>query len=84
MTTMTGSYLHHQYEPAVLRIDAIAYWSDFHTLMMEWRFPEMAFFDHVSIRFEEEQVKIERWVNMNSQDRERPVLIIKNKIGEAS
>ena len=82
MTTMTGSYLHHQYEPAVLRIDAIAYWSDFHTLMMEWRFPEMAFFDHVSIRFEEEQVKIERWVNMNSQDRERPVLVIKNKIGE--
>lgn len=43
----------------------------------EWRFPEMAFFDHVSIRFEEEQVKIERWVNMNSQDRERPVLVIK-------
>ena len=84
MTTMTGSYLHHQYEPAVLRIDAIAYWSDFYTLMMEWRFPEMAFFDHVSIRFEEEQVKIERWVNMNSQDRERPVLVIKNKIGEAS
>lgn len=79
MTTMTGAYLHHQYEPAVLRIDAIAYWSDFNTLMMEWRFPEMAFFDHVSICFEEEQVKIKRWVNMNSQDRERPELIIKIK-----
>ena len=88
MTTMTGSYLHHQYEPAVLRIDAIAYWSDFHTLMMECRFPEMAFFDHVSIRFEEEQVKIERWGNVYSNlsndiyDGENIYNV--NKIGEAS
>lgn len=77
MTTMTGAYLHHQYEPATSRIAAIAYWSDANTLMMEWRFPEMAFFDHLSIQFEEEQVAIRRWVNMNSQDRERPVLVIR-------
>ena len=77
MTTMTGASLHHQYEQPVSRIAAIAYWSDEDTLMMEWRFPEMAFFDHLSIYFEEEQVKIDRWVNMNSQDRKRPTLVIR-------
>lgn len=79
-TTMTGAYLHHQYEQEVSRISAIAYWCDEKTLMMEWRFPEMAFFDHLRVRWEEDGVKADRWVNMNSQDRERPTLVLKETV----
>lgn len=75
ITTMTGAYLHHQYEPEESKISAIAYWSAKNVLMMEWRFPEMAFFDHVSITWEEDGIKINRWVNMNSQDLSQPELI---------
>lgn len=76
VTTMTGAYLHHQYELEHSRISAIAYWSNVNTLMMEWRFPEMAFFDHLSITWASEHLEIRRWVNMNSQDLKRPVLIL--------
>ncbi len=76
-TTMTGAYLHHQYEPDLSRISAIAYWSDESTLQMEWRFPEMAFCDQVSITWNGETVLVNRRVNMNSQDLERPTLILK-------
>lgn len=76
-TTITGAYLHHQYEPEVSKVSAIAYWSNRNTLMMEWRFPEMAFFDHVRVTWETDGVKVDRWVNMNSQDLERPTLILK-------
>lgn len=78
-TTMTGAYLHHQYEPERSRISAIAYWSGKNTLMMEWRFPEMAFFDHVRFVWEEDEIKVDRWVNMNSQDLRRPTLHLKIK-----
>ena len=74
-TTMTGAYLHHQYEQEITLISAEAYWCDENALMMEWRYPEMAFFDHVMITFEEDHVKVDRWVNMNSQDTSRPTLI---------
>ena len=76
-TTMTCSYLHHQYEQDISRISAIAYWNSANALMMEWRFPEMAFFDHVNILFDGEQVRMNRWVNMNSQARSCPTLILK-------
>lgn len=76
-TTMTGACLHHQYEPEVSRVSAIAYWSGRDTLMMEWRFPEMAFFDHLRVTWEKDAVKVDRWVNMNSQDLERPTLILR-------
>lgn len=75
-TTMTGAYLHHQYEPNELKISAMAYWLDEKTLMMEWRYPEMAFFDQVSIVWTENEIRIDRWVNMNSQDLCRPTLHI--------
>jgi hypothetical protein len=42
--------------------------------MMEWRYPEMAFFDHVCITWSEERILVKRWVNMNSQDTERPLI----------
>lgn len=78
-TTMTGAYLHHQYEPESSKICAIAFWTGEKTLMMEWRFPEMAFCDHVSLTWDGDKVKINRWVNMNSQDLERPALQLEVK-----
>lgn len=84
MTSMTGGYLHHQYEMDRIRISACAYWESEHTLMMEWRYPEMAFFDHVRIEWSMEKITMKRWVNMNSQDTERPLLeaVIKSDTAE--
>lgn len=76
-TTMTGAYLHHQYEQAVSKISAMAYWCEENTLMMEWRFPEMAFWDHVKVSWTKDGVTADRWVNMNSQDLSRPTLYLK-------
>lgn len=75
-TTMTGAYLHHQYEMGTAKISACAYWSDENTLTMAWRYPEMAFFDHLSVTWEKNCLRINRWVNMNSQDRCRPEFTI--------
>lgn len=74
ITSMTGGYLHHQYEMDRLQFSACAYWQDESSLMMEWRYPEMAFFDHVCISWREESITVKRWVNMNSQDAERPLI----------
>ena len=76
-TSMTGGYLHHQYEMDEMRIAACAYWKSENVLMMEWRYPEMAFFDHVSFEWKEDRVYMKRWVNMNSQALERPVVTAK-------
>lgn len=76
-SSMTGAYLHHQYEKDDLRVCANAFWSSKNTLTLEWRYPEMAFFDHLTISFEDSLVRINRWVNMNSQDRRRPELVLK-------
>ena len=76
-TSMTGGYLHHQYEMDEMKIAACAYWKSENVLMMEWRYPEMAFFDHVSFEWKEDRVYMKRWVNMNSQALERPVVTAK-------
>ena len=76
-TTMTGAYLHHQYEQKVSKISAIAYWTSPDVLTMEWRFPEMAFWDHVTLTWDGDEVKMDRWVNMNSQDVRRPTVVMK-------
>ncbi len=77
ITSMTGAYLHHQYEKDKLLVFANAYWAEKDLLVLEWRYPEMAFFDRVSIQFTDEQIGITRSVNMNSQDRVRQTLICK-------
>lgn len=51
VTSMTGRYLHHQYEFASMKISAQASWMDKDHLLLEWRYPEMAFFDTVQIAF---------------------------------
>lgn len=74
VTSMTGAYLHHQYEVDDAKISACAFWQDEKTLMMEWRYPEMAFCDYVSITWYAQEIVFKRWVNMNSQDLSRPEL----------
>ena len=66
-----------QYEMDEMKIAACAYWKSENVLMMEWRYPEMAFFDHVSFEWKEDRVYMKRWVNMNSQALERPVVTAK-------
>lgn len=78
-TTMTGAYLHHQYEQPVSKIAAIAYWTAPDVLMMEWRYPEMAFWDHVTLIWDHGDVRMDRWVNMNSQDLKRPTVCMKEQ-----
>lgn len=41
----------------------------------------MAFFDQVKLHFQEKQVTLDRWVNMNSQDTYRPTLVMKHVPG---
>ena len=73
VTSMTGRYLHHQYEFASMKISAQASWMDKDHLLLEWRYPEMAFFDTVQIAFSGDgRICMKRQVNMNSEDTERP------------
>ena len=37
----------------------------------------MAFWDHVSLTWDGDTVKMNRWVNMNSQDVKRPTVYLK-------
>ena len=73
VTSMTGAYLHHQYEMDRMRVSACAFWESESVLMMEWRFPEVAFCDHVRIEFDGfGAIRMNRWVNMNSEAVRRP------------
>lgn len=65
-TTMTGNKLHHEYQPASMRVVADARWSDPDTLVMTWTFVESAFRDTVVCRFDGDAVTLDRSVNVNS------------------
>lgn len=69
-TSITGNYLHHQYQPEQAIVVSSAWWSEPHILHMEWRYPEMAFCDYLSFKFSPgyQQVEMNRWVNVNTQD----------------
>lgn len=73
VTSITGNYLHHQYQPDQALVVSSAWWSDTHTLRMEWRYPEMAFCDYLSFSFSDDyrEVEMNRWVNVNTQDLKR-------------
>ena len=73
-TTMSGAPLHHQYEPAELRVVAGAVWEDDRTLVMTWVFVETAFRDQVVLRFADQTVRLSRSVNVNTAALSRPAL----------
>jgi len=71
-TTVTGHYLHHEYEPGQMRVVASGVWTDPKTFRMTWRFVETAFADTVVCRFDGDGVVMERSVNTNSSALSRP------------
>jgi len=66
-TTMTGNYLHHQYQNPVQKIVASAKWVDDHTLQLDWTHPEMAFRDLMTLKLTENTLSMVRSVNINSK-----------------
>lgn len=80
-SSITGNYLHHQYQPDQSIIFAAAWWNTPTCLRMEWRYPEMTFCDYLSFDFSYDmsEVEMNRWVNVNTQDLKREPLIVKKK-----
>lgn len=66
--------LHHGYEMRRARVVASARWTDPDTLEMAWIFVESAFRDTVTCRFEADQVRYSRRVNVNSAALSQPVV----------
>ena len=75
LTSITGNYLHHQYQPEQTAVVAQACWSTEGELRMDWRFVETAFGDHVTGRVQDGRLRFDRGVNTNAGALQRPTLI---------
>ena len=75
LTSLTGNYLHHQYQPEQTAVVAQACWSTEGELRMDWRFVETAFGDHVTGRVQDGRLRFDRGVNTNAGALQRPTLI---------
>ena len=73
-TSMTGNDLHHQYQPDRMHVAAMCRWVDDATLVMTWVFTETAFRDEVVCRFADDEVTLDRSVNVNTGALSRPTL----------
>jgi CubicO group peptidase (beta-lactamase class C family) len=73
-TSMTGQNLHHQYQPPIMRFAANGRWTDENTFIMTWCFVETPFCDTIVCHFQENHLRLERSVNVNSGPRERPFI----------
>lgn len=73
-TTITGNYLHHQYQPEQTPVVAHGRWDEAGVLHMLWRFVETAFTDRVDCRLEEGVLIFDRGVNTNAGSMQRPTL----------
>ncbi|MDO4548551.1 MAG: serine hydrolase [Clostridia bacterium] len=67
-TTMTGNYMHHQYQNELEPYCAYAEWKDDTTLSLTWRYPQMAFVDGIELTFTQDgsEMTLVRTVNVNS------------------
>jgi len=74
-TSLTGNYLHHQYQPEQTPVIAHGCWTTEGELRMDWRFVETAFGDHVSCRVHNGRLRFDRGVNTNAGSLQRPTLI---------
>ena len=74
ITSITGNYLHHQYQPEQTPVVAKAGWTTDGELRMDWRFVETAFGDHVSCRLHDGRLHFDRGVNTNAGALQRPTL----------
>jgi len=74
MTDVPGADLHHGYALQSAVVVASAAWTDENTLRMNWVFAQTAFQDTVVCRFDNDEVTVERGVNVNSSARSWPQL----------
>ncbi|TBL76384.1 serine hydrolase domain-containing protein [Paenibacillus thalictri] len=81
-TSMTGNELHHQYQPARMKVAACGVWEDESTFAMMWCFAETPFIDRVICLFSGSAVSLKRSVNVNSTAMERPEIYGTAVIGE--
>lgn len=77
-TSMTGHRLHHEYRPAQQRVVAGARWTAPNRLEMTWQFVETAFRDTVVCTFKDDEVAIDRSVNLNSAETKLPTLVARS------
>lgn len=73
-TTVTGSYLHHEYQPDRMRVVAGGRWRSPNRFEMDWQFIESGFRDSIALTFEGDSVRYERGVNVNSGPLQRPTI----------
>ncbi len=74
VTTITGSYLHHEYEPDRMRVVAGGRWLADDRFEMTWQFVESGFRDKAVLTFEGDTVRFDRGVNANSGPLRRPTI----------
>lgn len=79
-TNITGNKLHHEYQPANMRVVASGEWTDTRTFVMTWTFVESAFRDTVVCRFIGPYVRILRSVNVNSSITSLPEITSKRPV----
>lgn len=73
-TTITGGYLHHEYDPPKMRVVAGGRWLTENSYEMVWQFIETGFRDTATLTFEGDSVRYDRRTNVNSGDLERPTI----------
>jgi CubicO group peptidase (beta-lactamase class C family) len=71
-SSMTGNYLHHQYQPECTTVAGRFIPTGKNSFVMKWAWVEMTFVDTISCRVEGNKVFFKRFVNVNTQDTERP------------
>lgn len=74
ITSITGHYLHHQYQAEHTPVIAQACWTPEGELCMDWRFVETAFTDRITCRMDNGVLRFDRGVNTNAGDLQRPTL----------
>lgn len=74
VTTLTGAYLHHSYEPGLTPVVASATWPAENELVIDITYVEMTFRDRIALLFEEDAKKVTylRSSNVNSGPNRRP------------
>lgn len=80
VTTMTGHYLHHEYEPERMPVVAAGRWGAPKRFDMTWQFIESGFRDTASIYFGDDasdgyDVEFRRGTNINSGPLQRPAIM---------
>ena len=73
-TSVSGSALHHGYEFDTTTVVACGAWSSVDEFTMTWSFIESAFRDTVVCRFVDDQLELNRSVNVNTGSTVRPTL----------